>query len=265
MNNYSVDIISLTSAFLSINAIAFIVGFLASKLTANRKRLESKGYPESYIIYEINFSKKFRKIYIVVILLLELFFSIITLLILKSLSHSEFLAYVFIPSVLFSIPFAAFYSTKANKDYKRLAEEEGHDVVVDFQRKFLKLIFNLPLEITASIAVTFFAIIILPFRNSLVIYLYVILPWFFSFVLMFSKNNIKPTMKDSYLKIGKMIIIYQGILVFLLIVETLEIIVENNPFTLIALIAICLFLIGKIIFYIPGYKKLKIKLDDLIE
>lgn len=264
MNNYQIDFLPVSITFLLINIMIFMAGYFGSKLTSNRKRLESKGYPESYIIFTLNFSNKFGKKYVGLILLLEILFSIISLLVLKRLDSGTVLTYVLMPSIFFSIPFAAYYSTKANKEYKKLAIEEGHDIVVDFQRKNLKLIFNLPIEIAAAIIVSAFAIIFLPLRNSLVIYLYVILPWFFSFILQFTKNYIKPVLKDSYLLIGKMTIIYQSILVFLLIVESIEFAVAGNLIMITGLCTVSAFLIFKIIYYIPRYRKLKIAMSKLV-
>lgn len=264
MTGYEIDFAGYGIAFLILNILILLSGFLGGHIGSNRNRLEKRGYPESYIQFTMKFTKRFGWRFALVIIGLEILFSIIVLIVTKELDSRQFIGYILIPSIIFSIPFASYYSTKANNEYKKMAIEEGHDIVVDFQHKLLKEIFSLPLEIGGTLLVLAFTLFFLPFRNSLVIYLYIILPWFFVATLVFTKNYIKPVLKESYLMMGKMTIIYQSILIFLLIVESLEPILRGDSIAVIvSLAAICVFLAFKIAYYVPGLKRLKERLENL--
>lgn len=264
MNNYNIDFYGYFATFGIMNLIMLIAGFFGSKMTSNRKRLQRKEYPESYIAYSQNFSKKFGLRFGLVILLLEVIFSVIVLLITRRLGSDEFVTYIMIPSVMLSIPFATYYATKANGDYKKMAKEEGRDIVVDFNHNLLKEIFSMPLEIAATLFVLSFSLVYVPWKNAMVLYLYIMLPWFFAASLFFSKNYILPVLKDSYSMIGRMTVIYQGLLIVLLLLESIEpVSTKGSIVPWISLIALSVFLLVKILYYLPGLKRLETKLKQL--
>lgn len=264
MNDWQVDWKGFGLTFIILNIAIFISGAIGAKIGADRKRLEKRGYPQSYIRYTIDFQKKFVPRFFAVILLLEVFISFLVLAFGKKLGSSELLNYVFVPAVFFSIFFAAYYSTKANGDFKRLAMEEGHDIVVDFQHRFLKEIFSLPMEIAATLLVISYSVMYLSLKSSMILYLYIAMPWFFAATLILTKNYIRPMFRNSYLMIGKMTIIYQIILILLLYMSSLELLIEKrSALMLLLLVSITVLLIVKVVFYIPGFKRLKEKLDQL--
>lgn len=264
MNQFNIDFTGYFISFFAMNFILLLGGIVGARLSTNRKRLERKEYPESYIQYSLNFSKKFGVRFALVIVLLEIIFSIIVLFTTGGLGSNEFMTFIMTPSVMLSIPFATYYATKANGDYKRMAKEEGRDIVVDFQHKLLKEIFSLPMEIAASLFVLAFSLVYIPWQDAMVIYLYVILPCFFAASLIFTKNYIKPVLKDSYTMIGRITLIYQGILILLLFLVGMGSVLENgSKSSLIFLIALAVFLIVKIVYYIPGFRRLESKLSHL--
>ena len=55
MNDWQIDWKGFGLTFLILNIVIFISGFIGAKIGSNRKRLEKRGYPQSYRQYTIDF------------------------------------------------------------------------------------------------------------------------------------------------------------------------------------------------------------------
>ena len=201
-----------------INFSTFAAAAIVSIMLVRRKRLEKKEYPEEYIHFQQNFSRSFGIQFMLFIILVQALFFIIMFNLNSGLSSRIYLYTVLIPTLVLALPFALLKTVQMNKGYKRIAEETGYELAADFGFIKLKKIFNARIELAASLLIISYILLFAFQFESTIIILYVLLLWFFAAAVRFTRYSIKPILRDQYLTMARMMLIYQALLLFLLFI-----------------------------------------------
>ncbi len=240
-----------------INVMMAVVTVIASVSMYNRKNLESKGFSEEYI----KVLQKNQAIYAVIFPILLYAFQVVAWLIVRQyaevITMQVYLKYIFVLSMVASLPFAALFGLRFNRKARQAAIETGAKIIIDFRFKALRLLYRLPLEIISTLLLVYFATF--PFKGATVLYLYAALPWLYYAILRGSKNQNRALFRFNYLELGKWAIVINVFTVLLLTVELLAHLEKKiGTFDTVFGIVACVALLLKTIYYgkqFPAYKK----------
>ena len=241
------------------NVAIIAAGTIVTYLMSRRKSLEQRGYPETYIDFQQKFNKNSGISIIAFLVIVQVLFAVIASFFIEQLKPRDYMDFIIIPTMILILPFALMKTIKQNREYKRLADENNLEIAVDFGFIKLKQMFNIRIEIISSLLVFSYLLMHAELRRSLMIVLYVLLLWFFFAGLRFSKYSIKPVLKDQYMRFGKMLLLYQAMLAFLLFIPYgLDNWSGSGSAGRLMFIIVAAGLIAKLIFYwtrFPGFKK----------
>ena len=260
LNNKSVLIM-----FVAVNVGIVLLMSIIIRLTNKKEMLKGKGFSDEYIDYYKRTTDKFGSRIFFVMVLAQIAGGIIVYLIKGEVTPSMYGNLVWPIAFFLTIPFGFFFWKEIYSDYKDLVKKTESEVIVDFNYKVLNLIFNKVIEIPVSLLVIVYTLFNLKFDDSGMIFVYVALLWFFYLVLRVGKNYNRPAFKDAYTNIAKFSIVYQGILVFLIITNSLKSTESYSGFNYTLFGVIIAILISKIIYYFSNYSKLKIQLEELTQ
>lgn len=239
-----------------------ITGSLVTYLISRRKTLEQKGYPDAYIDFQQKFNRQFGISFIAFIIIVQVLSAITASSFIGHLNAKDYLDFIIIPTLMLALPFALIKTIQQNKEYKRLADENNLQIAVDFGFIKLKRMFDFRIELVSSLLILSYLLMYEELRNSLIIILYILLLWFFAAVVRFSRYSIKPVLKDQYQLFGKMLIIYQALLLLLLFVPRgLDNWTESGNAGKIMFIVVSASLAAKLILYITRYPGFRNELD----
>jgi hypothetical protein len=200
-----------------VNGVNILIILVSSRLAARPGRMRKQGYPDAYVEFTSAFSRRFGVQFALFMVLSQAGFFLLNFLVSVRDPSSDYLMYVFIPSLLLALPFALYKVIVMGKKYKELAEDTGEEIVADFGYTYLKRVFLWPLELGMSLFVLSFLMLHADWSRSAIILLYVALLWFFAGVARFSRNAIRPSFRDQYVKVGLFSLVYQGIMNYFLI------------------------------------------------
>ena len=244
-------------SYLTVNSVLLIAMAVGTVVYISPARLRSRGYSDEYIEFT-------RKVYIESILVLGLIFlfSQLILGIIVKLNDPEFTSYLERKEILFcSLMLSAvcgiFYGRKFNAGYRELAKKTNTPIVIDFNYRMLKLMFNINLEIPASVLTVSFILYHFDIRHTALIFIYILFPWLFYLSLRRGRNLNKVIITDQYIQIAGLSIFYQVMLVLMLPALSLSGIYEFGLFNYAALAIVVVFIIAKLVYYWINYPKLK--------
>lgn len=237
-----------------VNISTFAAAALAAIKMSNRKRLESKNYPEAYIDFQQQFNKKFGIQFFIFIIIVQSVLFAIAAMLSDGPGSRDYIYIILVPALMLALPFALLKTVQMNKEYKRLSEETGYQLAADFGFIKLKKIFNPRLELIASLFIISYILLFALKPESTIIILYVMLLWFFAAAVRFSRYSIKPVLRDQYHTMAKMMLIYQALLLFLLFIpQGILVFEENGTAAKIMFSVISAGLTAKLIYYAVRY------------
>lgn len=251
--------------FVAVNAGIVLFMSLITRFTHKKDRLKEKGYSEEYIRFYNKTSEKFGGRIFFILILAQIAAWIIVYFIEGEVTPRMYGNLVWPIAFFLTIPFAIIFWKQIYSEYKMLVKETESEIIIDFNFRILKLIFNKILEIPVSLLVIIYTLFNIEFGNSGIIYVYVMLLWFFYMVLRLGKNYNKPAFKDTYLNVAKFSIVYQGILIFIVIANSLKNADTYSGFNYTLFGVIVAILVSKAVYYTSNYSKLKKTLDKLTE
>ncbi|MFC1725315.1 hypothetical protein ACFL4T_06785 [candidate division KSB1 bacterium] len=257
MKELILDNKDLIFSYMQVNAVLLIAMVIGTAVYISRSRLRSRGYSEDYIQFT-------RKVYFETIPVLGLIFlfSQLILGIFVKLNDPGFTSFLDRKEILFcSLMLSAvcgiFYGKKFNAGYRELAKKTNSPIVIDFNYKLLKLMFNIYLEFPASILTAAFIVLHFDLTHIGLIFMYILFPWLFYLSLRIGKNLNNVILTDQYIQIAGLNIFYQAVLIFLMLLLSLSGIYEFGTYNYVILAIVVVFLTCKLVYYWFNYPKLK--------
>lgn len=151
------------------------------------------------------------------------------------------------------LPFPIIDNKKTREKYKKLAQDTGSEIVLDFNFKQLHKIFNPMYEIPATILYVIYMFILV--KDFHVAFLAVMILWILYFTVRSARYMVRASMRDAYIYTFIFMFINQALLIFYLFREIL--IIEHPLVQFYFGLALVLFLTLKLINYIIGYISVK--------
>ena len=251
--------------FIIYNAAIILGGWIFVGLLQKRSRLRKKGYSEEYIDLSKKISDEVGPKVVSLLILSQILVGVIVYLIFGEITKELYTKYIIFISVLIAMPIGALFSNIKSDKYKELAIKTKSDIIIDFNYRILGLLFNRNVEIPVFIIALAYSALHLDFSFTGCVLIYLLLPWFFSIVVRRTKNLNKPVFQEQYSLVGKLNIIYQAALVFLMVIGSIEHFEEFSWYNYLFFAAAECALIFKVVLYTLNYSKLKGQLKNMDE
>lgn len=248
---------------ISINICMLIGGLIAFLYMNSKKYLTSQNYSETYIKARKQFGLRSGLIQLMTLLLSEALFVTIISKLRGSFLVDDLLTYVIPLTFFVLIPVTILESRKFNKVYKKLAEETGEDVVVDFNHSLLNNFFKLIVEIPFTLVYLILAYFAFHTMGFTTLLYSILIPWMFYFVSRFSKNMNRASFKETYSLMFQFNNLYMILLAVMSIAFSLHSFIEKDTIRAVLSISCICLIIAKSIYTFNKYPKLKKELNKI--
>ncbi|MFC1725314.1 hypothetical protein ACFL4T_06780 [candidate division KSB1 bacterium] len=249
--------------FIIYNGAIILGGWIFVGLLQKRSRLKKKGYSDEYIDLSKNISDEVGPKVVSLLILSQILVGVVIYLIFGEITRELYTKYIIFISVLIAMPFGALFSNIKSDKFKELAFKTKSDIIIDFNYRNLNLLFNKTVEIPVFLIALAYAVLHLDFSVAGAVLIYLLLPWFFSIAVRRTKNLNKPVFQNTYLLVGKLNVIYQSVLVFLIVIGSIKHFEGFLWYNYVFFFAAECVLIFKVIFYASNYPKLKKELHSI--
>ncbi len=184
---------------LAINLVVFLTGFIANRLNYNRPRLRKQGYPEDYIELAIRHENLW-----IAFAMGTFFSSQLVILAISFIANVDVTLKLFIQRVLpisagmlyFAMVVAKPLFRKFSEEYKLTAKKTGTEIIIDFNYRVLKKVFNWKIELITALLMFYITFRYLDHNPA--VYFYITVPWVFVLMLTRMKNQALPTIRFNY-------------------------------------------------------------------
>ncbi len=184
-----------------LNAFIILWCYTIVLFITNKERLKKKGFDDEYVtLMKSTHNESMRK-FILIFLLTQLVSSLLFYTITGEFTTKQFSQYIFIISTVVGMTYMFNCISSCNMKFKELAVKTNSDIIIDFNFKILKRMFNMPLEIAATLGFIYFAAV--HYDHLPAIYLLAVIPWFNYLFMKKSKNLNFSAFKFNYLYVAK--------------------------------------------------------------
>ena len=191
------ETINFLKFFINSNIVLLLSLLLIYIYFTNTSLLKKRGFTDEFIKFKKkDYTRRLIGIMIAVPVL-EMIAGLITYFIFGELTHANHLLIAFMIFLVLVIPFPIMDSIKTAKKHNELMINTQSSVVVDIKYKIFHYIFNLYMEILATILVVGYYIYFIEFVSPLIT-IHLALIWLMYILIRRAKKMNKPLLKESY-------------------------------------------------------------------